>query len=148
MATHSLESFSSEMARLLPHVIRGMIKNQSDALGCGKITVPQYLLLDLLNTHELLKMKDIAGELNITLPAATGLVNRLHLMKMIKRIYDKNDRRVIYIELTAGGKETIKQVSSQRQKAIQEVFVKLTESERNSYLSILKKLKGILNNEK
>ncbi len=148
MAKHSLESFSSEMARLLPHVIRGMIKNQSDALGCGKITVPQYLLLDLLNTHELLKMKDIAGELNITLPAATGLVNRLHLMKMIKRIYDKNDRRVIYIELTAGGKETIKQVSSQRQKAIQEVFVKLTESERNSYLSILKKLKGILNNEK
>ena len=148
MAKHSLESFSSEMARLLPHVIRGMIKKQSDALGRGKITVPQYLLLDLLNTHELLKMKDIAGELNITLPAATGLVNRLHLMKMIKRIYDKNDRRVIYIELTAGGKETIKQVSSQRQKAIQEVFVKLTESERNSYLSVLKKLKGILSNEK
>ena len=145
---HSLASFSSEMARLLPHVIRGMTKNQSDALGRGKITVPQYLLLDLLNTHELLKMKDIAGELNITLPAATGLVSRLHLMKMIKRIYDKNDRRVIYIELTAGGKETIKQVSSQRQKAIQEVFVNLTESEQNSYLSILKKLKGILNNEK
>ena len=148
MAKHSLELFSNEMARLLPHVIRGMTKNQSDALGRGKITVPQYLLLDLLNTHELLKMKDIAGELNITLPAATGLVNRLHLIKMIKRIYDKNDRRVIYIELTAGGKETIKQVSSQRQKAIQEVFVNLTESERNSYLSILKKLKGILNNEK
>ena len=148
MATHSLTSFSSEMSRLLPHVIRGMLKKQSDALGRGKITVPQYLLLDLLNTHELLKMKDIAGELNITLPAATGLVSRLHLMKMIKRIYDKNDRRVIYVELTAGGKETIKQVSSQRQKAIQEVFVKLTESERNSYLSILKKLKGILNNEK
>ena len=148
MAKHSLELFSNEMARLLPHVIRGMTKNQSDALGRGKITVPQYLLLDLLNTHNLLKMKDIAGELNITLPAATGLVSRLHLMKMIKRIYDKNDRRVIYIELTAGGKETIKQVSSQRQKAIQEVFVKLTESERNSYLSILKKLKGILNNEK
>ena len=148
MATHSLTSFSSEMSRLLPHVIRGMLKKQSDALGRGKITVPQYLLLDLLNTHERLKMKDIAGELNITLPAATGLVNRLHLMKMIKRIYDKNDRRVIYIELTAGGKETIKQVSSQRQKAIQEVFVKLTESERNSYLSVLKKLKGILSNEK
>ena len=148
MAKHSLELFSNEMARLLPHVIRGMTKNQSDALGRGKITVPQYLLLDLLNTHELLKMKDIAGELNITLPAATGLVNRLHLIKMIKRIYDKNDRRVIYIELTARGKETIKQVSSQRQKAIQEVFVNLTESERNSYLSILKKLKGILNNEK
>jgi len=148
MAMNSLESFSSEMSRLLPHVIRGMIKKQSDALGCGKITVPQYVLLDLLNTHELLKMKDIAGELNITLPAATGLVSRLHLMKMIKRIYDKNDRRVIYVELTAGGKETIKQVSSQRQKAIQEVFVNLTESERNSYLSILKKLKGILNNEK
>ena len=148
MAKHSLELFSNEMARLLPHVIRGMTKNQSDALGRGKITVPQYLLLDLLNTHELLKMKDIAGELNITLPAATGLVNRLHLIKMIKRIYDKNDRRVIYIELTARGKETIKQVSSQRQKAIQEVFVNLTESEQNSYLSILKKLKGILNNEK
>ena len=148
MATHSLALFSSEMSRLLPHVIRGMVKNQSDALGRGKITVPQYLLLDLLNTHELLKMKDIARALNITLPAVTGLVSRLHLIKTIKRIYDKNDRRVIYIGLTARGKKTIKQVSSQRQKAIQEVFVNLTESERNSYLNILKKLKGILNHEK
>jgi len=148
MAKHSLTLFSSEMSRLLPHVIRGMLKKQSDALGRGKITVPQYLLLDLLNTHELLKMKDIARELNITLPAATGLVSRLHLIKMIKRIYDKNDRRVIHIGLTARGEKTIKQVSSQQQKATQEVFVNLTESERNSYLSILKKLKSILNHEK
>ncbi|MFH1904829.1 MAG: MarR family transcriptional regulator [bacterium] len=148
MAKHSLTLFSSKMSRLLPHVIRGMLKKQSDALGRGKITVPQYLLLDLLNTHELLKMKDIARELNISLPAATGLVSRLHLIKMIKRIYDKNDRRVIHIGLTARGEKTIKQVSSQQQKATQEVFVNLTESERNSYLSILKKLKGILNHEK
>ena len=148
MSRHSLALFSSEISRLLPHVIRGMLKKQSDALGRGKITVAQYLLLDLLNTYHLLKMKDIARELNITLPAATGLISRLHRMKMVKRIYDKNDRRVICIGLTAKGKETIEQVRSQRQKAIQEVFVNLTERERNSYLHILKKLKSILSHEK
>lgn len=148
MIRHSLTLFSSKISRLLPHVIRGILKKQSDALGRGKITVPQYLSLELLNTHHLLKMKDIAGELNISLPAATGLVSRLHRMKMVKRTYDKNDRRVICIELTARGKETIEHVRSQRQKAIQEVFGNLTERERNSYLHILKKLKGILHDEK
>jgi DNA-binding MarR family transcriptional regulator len=121
-----------------------MFKKQTDALGRGKITVPQYLSLDLLKSHGFLKMKDIAKELNISLPAATGLVDRLYRMGMVKRTYDERDRRLIIITLTSKGKQTLEQIRSQRQKAIQQVFGKLTEKERLTYLRIVRKLKKIL----
>jgi DNA-binding MarR family transcriptional regulator len=144
MNKDSLAAFSEELSRILPHIVRGMFKRQTDALGRGKITIPQYLSLDLLNTHGVLKMKDIAKELNISLPAATGLISRLHRLGMVKRIFDEKDRRVIYITPTPKGKATTEHIRRQRQRAVQEVFSKLTEKERDSYLRILRKLKKIL----
>jgi len=144
----SITSFSEEITAILPYIIRGILKRQTDALKQGTITISQYLMLDLLNTHNLLKMKDIAHELNISLPAATGLINRLYSIKMVERIYDKNDRRVIYVKVTAKGKNTIEKIGQQRQRAIKDIFSKLTEKERKDYLKILKKLKVILYREK
>ncbi len=143
-----ITSFSEEITAILPYIIRGILKKQTDALRQGTITIPQYLALDLLNTHTLLKMKDIAHELNTSLPAATGLINRLYGINMVERIYDKNDRRVIYIKVTAKGKNIIETIRLQRQQAIKEIFSKLTEKERDNYLKILKKLKKILSHEK
>ena len=148
MKKQSIASFTEETTAILPYIIRGILKKQTDALKQGTITIPQYLVLDLLSTHNLLKMKDIARELNISLPAATGLINRLYGIKMVERIYDKTDRRVIHIQVTARGKNTIEKIRLQRQHTIKEIFSKLTEKERNDYLKILKKLKKILYCEK
>ena len=144
MTKQSIASFSGEITNILPYIIRGVLKKQTDALKRGEITMPQYLALDLLSTDKLLKMKDIACELNISLPAATGLIDRLARMKMVKRIYDENDRRVIHIKNTLKGKNTAKEIHSQRQQTIAEIFGKLTEQERKNYLQILKKPKKLL----
>jgi DNA-binding MarR family transcriptional regulator len=148
MTKESLTSSSKEISSIIPYIIRGMLKRQADALGKGKITIHQYITLELLTNNESVKMKDIAKELNITFPAATGLVNRLHRMGMVKRAPGENDRRVIYITSTGKGREIVKQVRSHRQKAIQEVFGGLTEKERTDYLRIIKKVKNILYPEK
>ena len=148
MKKQSIASFAEETTAILPYIIRGLLKKQTDALRQGIITIPQYLVLDLLSAHNLLKMKDIARELNISLPAATGLINRLHSIKMVERVYDKTDRRVIHVKVTAKGKNTIEKIRIQRQQAIKEIFGRLTAEERTAYLKILKKLKKILYCEK
>jgi DNA-binding MarR family transcriptional regulator len=140
MAKKVLSEFSEEVFRIMPHILRGMFKRQKDILGAGKITLPQFLSLNLLHIKGLLKMNEIAKALNVSLPAATGLVDRLVSMGMVKRMYDEKDRRAIYVTLTPKGEKTIEEVESSRKKAIEDVFGRLTQKERQDYLAILRKL--------
>lgn len=147
MVENSLSSFSEEISKILPYLMRGMFKKGFDVMGFGKITIPQFMTLDILDFYKTIKMKDIAKILNISLPATTGLVGRLHKIGMIKRIYDKKDRRVIYISLTPRGNQAVKKVRIDRKKMIENLFSKLTEKERENYLKILRKLKKVVENE-
>lgn len=141
MVKSSLSSFAEEVSRILPYLTRGFFKQKLNIMGLGKITIPQCLALDLLDLYKLMKMKDIAKYMNISLPAATGLINKLYSLGIVKRVYDKKDRRVIYISLTPKGKNIVKQAGEQKKKLIENLFSKLTNKERLTYLKILQKLK-------
>jgi len=140
----SILKFSHELTEIMPHLIRGLLVKQKDALAKGTITVPQYTLLSDIILKGSLKMKDIASDLGVSLPATTGIVSRLHKIGLVKRVFDKNDRRIIYIEVTVKGKNIVKQVADQRKKAIASVFGKLTQKERDQYLKTLRKVMKIL----
>ena len=87
-----------------------------------------------------MKMNDIAKILKVSLPAATGLINRMVKSKMVQRTDDPNDRRVIYIEIVSAGKNSLERVRRQRREAVAKLFATLTEKERKTYLALLKKL--------
>ena len=140
----SISSFSKELSDLLPYLIRGMLRRYTDALGKGLITLPQFISLDLINSHGSMKMKDIAGELNISLPAATGMIDRLYHLGLVKREFDPKDRRIIKIIITPRGKKILESTKESRRKAIEEVFLGLSAKERESYLNIIKKVKNIM----
>ena len=139
-----LLEFSGDLAQTLTYIQRlasSMMKNRADALIQGKITFPQYIALEVLHTDEPLKMKSVAKALRISLPAATGLINRLVSMKLVKRAYDEEDRRVIFITLTEEGKKITEKTRVARKKIIAEIFSVLTEKERQAYLTIIHKIK-------
>jgi len=139
-----ISKFSEELAQAITYIQRlasSMLKKRADALIQGKITFPQYVALEALNSDKPLKMKDIAKTLKISLPAVTGLVSRLVAMRMARRVYDERDRRVIFIVLTDKGKKIIEQTREARKKIISEIFSVLSEGERQAYLGILQKIK-------
>ena len=144
MTKKAIVTFTDEIFRLMPLIIKGVQKKQRDALGMGKITVPQFISLSLLRQKGLIKMKDIAKEPNVSLPAATGLIDRLVGLGMVKRMYDEKDRRAIYIALTDKGEKALDEIRATRGKVFEGIFDKLTEEERNAYLNVLRKMVGIL----
>ena len=144
MSKQSLTAFSEELLEIMPRLMRGLFRKHTDSLGQGKITLPQFLSLDLINRKGALKMKDIAKELRISFPAVTGLINRLVKMKLASRLYDEKDRRVIYITLTSSGKKMIDEISSTRVKAVKDIFGKLSDKERADYLRILRKVMRVI----
>lgn len=148
MADKSISQFSKELTDTISYIQRlahNMLKEKSDAFIKGKITLPQYLVLDLVYRKNALKMKDIAYSLKVSLPAASGLVDRLARLKMIRRIPDNQDRRVILIDLTKSGKKTVEDVGKKRKEVIEKIFSPLTSRERQNYLNILNKIKKKFN---
>lgn len=136
--------FARKVMQVLPLVIRGFLRTQTDALAKGKISAPQYLVLDIIVKQGPLQMTQLADELAVSSPAMSGLVNRLYKIKLIKRIYPKKDRRVITIDVTLKGRQTVDVLQVQREKKFQEIFEQLAEKDRKDYLRVLIKIKDIL----
>jgi DNA-binding MarR family transcriptional regulator len=99
--------------------------------------------LDLIEAKGSLKMKELAKELNISLPAATKIVDRLVRLGLVKREFGSLDRRVVKVALTSKGKKILETTKKERKKVIEKVFGELSLKEREIYLNILKKIKKI-----
>ena len=140
--------FVRKLMDVFPEVMRGIIRRQTDALSRGKITAPQYLVLDLLFCSAPAKTTSLAEEMGVSLPAMSGLVDRLYKMKLVRRSNCQADRRIIWIDITAKGREIVQSVRSQREKALSNVFGKLSQADREEYLRIITKMREILNSQK
>ena len=145
MKDKNLSFFTEELMKNIMLIRRGIMKTFFRLSGLGKFTIPQFSSLLLIESSGDLKMKDIAKELNISLPAATGMINRLYKIGMVKRVFDEKDRRIIRITLTPRGKAIIENMRNQHKKMIENVFGKLTKKERADYLKIVRKIKNIVN---
>ena len=138
-----ISSFSQEVIKIMPYLIRGLLRGMRQKGAFSFITIPQFVSLDLIETKGSLKMKELAKELNITLPAATKIVNRLVKLGLVKREFDSLDRRVVKVALTQKGKKILEETKKERKKVIEKVFEKLSLKEREIYLHILRKIKNI-----
>jgi DNA-binding MarR family transcriptional regulator len=71
--------------------------------GQPKIPKSQLVVLYVLLEDKKLSVKDIATNLSISSSAATQLVEHLVQTGLVERAEDSNDRRAVYVQLTAEG---------------------------------------------
>ena len=84
-------------------------KNFARAIRTKTTFTPGELFtLGALYHHKKLTMTGIGCHLSVPKPHVTALVNKLIADDLVVRLPDPNDRRVIYIELTEKGRETLK----------------------------------------
>ena len=85
-------------------------------------------------------MGDIADELNITLPSATSLIERLVKGKYVERVHNPKDKRIVQIILTEKGKTILKKGLDDKIEKTKFMLSKLTEEERHIMLFLLEKI--------
>jgi len=142
-----LSEFAEQLGELMPEVMRGFTRRETSNLIKSKITMAQFFVLNHLFKQQESMMKDIARFLNVTTAAATGIVDRLVKYGYIQRIFDAADRRIIRIKLTPRGAELVKKVNLEKKKRVMEVFGRLSDPEREQYLTILSRINDILKQE-
>ena len=150
MATPSQDigAFGKRMVELLPRMLRGFARRESNYLSLGKISIPQFNVLELLWREDDCPMNRLAKALGVTRPAATGLVDRLIHQGLAIRRGDPRDRRVVRVSVTPKGRKILSNIWDQKRRMIVSVFGGISPSDRAHYLATLEKVVGILAKER
>lgn len=140
----SLSEFADKMNEVMPSLIREFARRQANELYKGKITLPQFLVMDFLNEKGESKMTGLADFMHVSTAAMTGTVERIIKYDYAQRVYDPGDRRIIRIKLTGKGAALVRKVNRQRHKMIVDIFGRISAHEREEYLNILKRIRSVL----
>lgn len=140
----SLSEFADKLNEVLPALLREFTRRQANELYKGRISLPQFIILDYLYKKNASKMKDLAHFMQVTTAAITGIVERLVRYGYVLRVFEPNDRRIIKIRLTSKGSKLVKKVHQQRRQMIINIFGRLSEADRKNYLKILLRVYAIL----
>ncbi len=104
------------------------------------LTLPQMHALEILGTHNGLRMKELAQKMGVTTGTLTVLVDRLEKGEMVCRKPHSKDRRSIIVELTPKGNELFKEHDELHNQLTEDITVDLSEEEQAILTQALKKM--------
>ncbi|MDO0824429.1 MarR family winged helix-turn-helix transcriptional regulator [Desulfosporosinus nitroreducens] len=76
-------------------------------------------------------MGELCKSLFVACSTATDLADRMELVKLVERVRDDKDRRIVRLHLLSKGKAALEAVIAERHKFLSEVLTGYTDRERN-----------------
>lgn len=140
----SLSGFADKVGELMPVIMREYVRHQGEKFNKLKITMPQFIVLDIIGRRGEYKMSDVAKFLGVTTAATTGIVDRLVREGYLVRKSDPDDRRIIRVKLTSKGAKIVKEMVQIRREITIKIFGMISAAERQEYLKILTHVKDHL----
>ncbi|WP_171170578.1 MarR family winged helix-turn-helix transcriptional regulator [Streptomyces sp. I05A-00742] len=123
---------SGQLAEQLLRLTRRLNRAQKRYLDPVGITPAQSRLLRTVSHCEAPpRMADLAERLEVVPRAVTTLVDALEANGAVRRVPDPSNRRVIRIELTEQGRETLRAMREARRAAVEEILSPLTSDQRD-----------------
>ncbi|MEU6058983.1 MarR family transcriptional regulator [Streptomyces sp. NPDC047097] len=131
------------LAEQLLRLTRRIHRSQKRQLESAEvaITPAQSRLLRAVAHHEgAPRMADLAARLEVVPRAITSLVDGLEAGGRVRRVADPANRRVVRIELTEAGRETLRTLRGARRAAAEDVLAPLTKEQREVLAGLLSTL--------
>lgn len=130
---------SAEYAELVAEVfVETVRKAATKAMHCEcgdeEITPALMECLQYSYLHGASPIREIACGLEVTVSAASQLVDRLVRKGLATRSENENDRRQIDVELTPAGAELVRQMRERRLQWFERIVGEMPESRRSSFL--------------
>jgi DNA-binding MarR family transcriptional regulator len=140
MSELNLEEFGDRMIKLVPKLKIELGCYENSTLTRRDITTTQLLVLECLSHCGQCKMHTLVDSLKVKFSAVTAMIDRLVKTGFVIRERGQEDRRTVFVALSAKGKKILLEVYQQRRKAFMQVFSRVSAKEREEYLTILEKL--------
>jgi DNA-binding MarR family transcriptional regulator len=104
------------------------------------ITGPQMYMLYYISQREKCRLTELADKLEVKPSAVTVMIDRLEKAGFVTRIHDTVDRRAIFVEVTASGKEVLNRVVAKRNEIISSYLSNLKPEEVELVTELLEKM--------
>ncbi len=101
------------------------------------LTMAQLRLMYTLLTDGEQSIGELAEALSVRSPTVTGLTNRLIKQKLIERLSDPCDRRIVRIGLTKDGRRVIGEIEAASRAYLDRVFERLGEERVEELIRVL-----------
>ncbi|MCD4781036.1 MAG: MarR family winged helix-turn-helix transcriptional regulator [Candidatus Omnitrophica bacterium] len=137
----NIDAMAKELAVAMPRLAR---KISFDFFKSINIPHAQIFTMLILCEKDLCRISDIRQELDIRASTASGIIDRLVKSGHVKRLVDKNDRRVVNISLTAKGERVLTKLKEVIEFKWINILSKLSNEDRMNYLNIIRKIQRII----
>ncbi|OFW62183.1 MAG: hypothetical protein A2Y74_00470, partial [Actinobacteria bacterium RBG_13_63_9] len=130
---------------LLPQIARNLrIAALVDSVRQG-LTLAQLTILLILKDarEETMSMGEIAHELGVSFPTASGLVDRITREGLATRLASDSDRRVVLVRLTANGKAVLRRMLRLLDDLLVRLLADMSETEQESFAEAVERVFGL-----
>jgi DNA-binding MarR family transcriptional regulator len=137
---HDTKTIAAELMDELGPIIAG--ERAAFAHRCHErsISMTHLHLMTLLETHGPLPMSRVAELLGCGLPTATGIVSRMEERRLVERMHDSEDRRVVTLRLAEEGAAEIRELQLTRRQRMATALAHLSDGEREQLLASVRAL--------
>ncbi len=128
---------SSEYAEILAELFVEAVQKSEEkgiAAACPELTPSLLACLELVCVSGSCSVRNVAQGLDISLSAASQLVDRLVKKNLATRRENESDRRVIEVELSDEGIETVKRIRVRRSQWFASVARRMSAEKRKAFV--------------
>jgi len=140
MGSSHKENLIEDILALADKLFRQLLPTVPPELLSLDVTMPQMKIMLLLYFHGPVRMSDIASELDVTLPTATSLVDRLVEKNYLSREGHADDRRVVLCRLSEEGQKTIGRIWSSTRTQSQKLLQGMETSKLQMFVEALQEM--------
>jgi MarR family transcriptional regulator, organic hydroperoxide resistance regulator len=111
------------------------------------LTIPQIRTLMAVYINECCTMSELAKFTGYATSALTGIVDRMIKKKLVQRVRDENDRRIVNVVATRSGCILADEYSRKLMRHTSTILEKLNISEREKIVAFVEKIAKSFNGE-
>lgn len=138
MTPGSQELVSGQLADAVQQLSRRLRHGTRQRLAPLGLTPGQGRALSVLEkTGGPMRMAALAEALRVVPRSATGVVERLEELGLVRRETDPANRRSVLVDLTEAGRGTLEELAEARRETAEELFGALTPDDRRRLLALL-----------
>lgn len=136
---HSFESIAAVEKEL--RYVSALLKQKGrEILSNYTITPPQFDALQWLHEIGDMTIGELSNKMYLAFSTTTDLIDRMEKAKLVKRVKEEHDRRVVRIHLLEAGETIIQEVIAKRQEYLKHLLEQFEATEAEEMLRLLTKL--------
>lgn len=115
MVTENQDQLVASIEKELRYISSIVKQKGRELLSNYTITPPQFIALQWLLEEGDMTIGELSNKMYLACSTTTDLIDRMEKNKLVLRVKDENDRRVVRIHLLEEGKRIIDEVIAKRQ---------------------------------